>query len=137
MNITPSIVSDGNMDVVSLAPGETLFSGNNTQYGSIYVSGTYQVNEKLRIRGTGYKTFLLNAQPAGETTNPHMADFSNQGFILDVDYKVTDDFRIGISVEYREQNYPSFYPYGSNGIGGMNGYGGSLFQNNPAFGNRF
>ena len=112
------------------APGETMFSGSNSQYGSIYVSGTYQVNEKLTIRGTGYKTFLLNPSPAGETANPYALDFSNQGVILDVDYKVSDKFRIGVSFEYREQNYPDFYPYGRNG---MNGFGGSPFQRNPAF----
>ena len=116
------------------APGETMFSQNNSQYGSIYVSGTYRVNEKLTIRGTGYKTFLLNPSPSGETANPYGFDFSKQGVILDVDYKVSDKFRIGVSFEYREQNYPDFYPYSPNG---MNGFGGSPFQRNPAFGYGF
>ena len=115
-------------------PGETMFSGNASQYGSIFVSGTYQVNEKLTVRGTGYKTFLLNPTPPGETANPFATDFSNQGVILDMDYKVTDKFRIAVSFEYREQNYPGFYPYSPNG---MNNFGGSPFRRNPAFGTGF
>ena len=111
-------------------PGETMFSGNNSSYGSIYISGTYQVNEKLTIRGTGYKTFLLNPNNFNETGNTSFYDFSNQGVILDVDYKVSDKFRIGISFEYREQNYPNFYP---NSPEMMNGFGSSPFRNNPAF----
>lgn len=116
------------------APGEAMFSQNNSQYGSIYVSGTYQVNEKLTIRGTGYKTFLLNPNNFNETGNANFYDFSNQGVRLDMDYKVSDEFRIGISFEYREQNYPNFYPYSPNG---MDGFGGSPFQRNPAFGPGF
>ena len=116
------------------SPGEAMFSQNNSQYGSIYVSGTYQVNEKLTIRGTGYKTFLLNPNNFNETGNANFYDFSNQGVRLDMDYKVSDEFRIGISFEYREQNYPNFYPYNP---GGMNGFGDSPFQRNPAFGPGF
>jgi len=111
-------------------PGETMFSGNNAQYGSIYVSGTYYVNEKLTIRGTGYKTFLLNPENFNGEANNSFYDYSNQGVRLDMDYKVTDKFRIGLSIEYREQNYPSFYPYEPNGI---NGFGGLPFNSNPAF----
>lgn len=119
------------------SPGETMFAGNNSQYGSIYVSGTYLVNEKLRLRGTAYKTFLMNPPPPGEQANPYMSDFSNQGFILDMDYNVTDDFSIGISIEYREQNYPAFYPYGPNRMNGFDGYGSSPFQSDPFFNNGF
>ncbi len=115
-------------------PGETMLSQNNSQYGSIYISGTYQVNEKLTIRGTGYKTFLLNPNNFTENGNSNFYDFSNQGVRLDMDYKVSDEFRIGISFEYREQNYPNFYPYNYNG---MNGFGDSPFQRNPAFGSGF
>ncbi|MCF6170942.1 MAG: hypothetical protein L3J31_04490 [Bacteroidales bacterium] len=115
-------------------PGETVFSGNALQYGSVFVSGTYQVNEKLTVRGTGYKTFMLNQAPPGETANPFATDFSNQGVVLDVDYKVTEKFRIAVSFEYREQNSPSFYPYSPNG---MNTYSGSPFRRNPAFGRGF
>ncbi len=116
-------------------PGEALFSQNNAQYGNIYVSGTYRVNEKLTIRGTGYKTFLLNPEQFNQNSNPAYYDFSNQGVILDLDYKVSDEFRIGVTFEYREQNYPGFYPYNTGGFN--NGYGHSPFYGNPAFGTGF
>ena len=89
-------------------PGETVFNGqNNMQYGSIYVSGTYQVNEKLSIRGTGYKTFLLN--PSHFENTPGTPDFSNQGVAFDVSYKVSEHFHIDASFQYRQQNYPGYY----------------------------
>jgi len=104
--------------------GENLFGSNVSQYGSFYVSGTYQVNEKLTIRGTGYKTFLLNPTPPGETANPRAMDFSNQGVILDMNYKINEHFQINASFEYRKQNYPVYYPYNSTGF---DHFGGSPF----------
>ena len=108
--------------------GENMFAANPSQYGSLYVSGTYQVNEKMSIRGTGYKTFLLNPTPQEETVNPGAMDFSNQGLILDIDYKVSEHFRINASFEYRKQNYPAYY-YGNpqNGCCAPNNF-------NPGFG---
>ncbi len=114
-------------------PGENMFGDGPSQYGSFYVSGTYQVNEKLTIRGTGYKTFLLNPAPPGETVNPRAVDFSNQGVILDMNYKINEHFQINAGFEYRKQNYPAYYPYNSNGF---NHYGGSPLIN-PAFGPGF
>jgi len=112
--------------------GESMFGSNPSQYGSIYVSGTYQVNEKLTIRGTGYKTFLLNPNNFNEDGNANYYDFSNQGIRLDMDYKVSDEFRIGISFEYREQNYPGFNYHDP---GGFNNFG-SPFRT-PGFGPSF
>jgi hypothetical protein len=107
-------------------PEETLFGNSPSQYGSLYVSGTYQVNEKLSIRGTGYKTFLLNPPPAENTQGT--PDFSNQGVAFDVSYKVSEHFHINASFQYRQQNYPAYY-YGcpSSGFG-------TPFNTNPAFG---
>lgn len=114
-------------------PGESSFNSSPLNYGSIYVSGTYHVNAKFSISGTGYKTFLLNPQNFTEDNN--IFDFSNQGVILDIEYRVTDNFRINASFHYREQNYPDYYfgnprnnSYGSPnsfnpGFGGLGGFG--------------
>jgi len=110
------------------------FGSSPSSYGSIYFSGTYNVNEKLSIRGTGYKTFLLNPTNFSETNNSNYFDFSSQGAILDVEYKVTEHFRINASFHYREQNYPDYYfgnpnnSFGSpnnfsTGFGGLGGFG--------------
>jgi len=97
---------------------------NQCSYGSLFVSGTYQVNENLTVRGTAYKTFMLNPTTPGASINPQFFDFSNQGVKFDAEYKVNERFRIGVSVEYREQNYPTLYPGGNNNIIG------SPFQTN-------
>lgn len=91
------------------SPGESTFGSNQSSYGSMYFSGTYHVNEKLSVTGTGYKTFLLNPNNFTEENNITQFDFSSQGAILDVEYKVTDHFRINASFHYREQNYPDYY----------------------------
>jgi hypothetical protein len=109
-------------------PGETLFGNTPSQYGSLYVSGTYRVNEKIWVKGTGYKTFLLNPSTPDDPTNQGIPDFSNQGVILDIGYKVSDHFHINASFEIRQQNYPAYY-YGNP----QSGFG-TPFNSNPAFG---
>ena len=39
-------------------------------------------------------------------------DLSSQGFIMDVEYRVTDNFRINVGFEYRQQNSPMYNPNG-------------------------
>jgi len=115
-------------------PGESGFSRNNQSYGSLFFSGTYQVNEKLTVRGTAYKTFLLNPAPTStiKPINSQFLDFSNQGVIFDAEYKVSERFKIGVSVEYREQKYPSLY----RNPNGFNSFGNSPFRSS-SFGRGF
>ena len=109
-------------------PGETMFGNTNSQYGSLYVSGTYLVNEKLSIRGVGYKTFLLNPSPPEDGTNGNRPDFSSQGVVLDIGYKVSEHFLINASFQYRQQNYTDYYfGYPQSGFG-------TPANSNPAFG---
>ena len=89
---------------------EGMFNSNPSSYGHVYVSGSYLVNEKVTLSGTAYKTFLLGSSNYGNETVPPLYDFSSQGFIMDVEYKVTDSFRINVSFEYRDQNYPVYGP---------------------------
>ena len=96
------------------SPAESGLQSVNTSYGNLFISGTYQVNEKLKVRGTAYKTFILNSSAIDNSLNPSFFDFSNQGIAIDAEYKVNDKFRIGVSVEYRDMNQPSYYP---NGVG--------------------
>jgi hypothetical protein len=112
------------------APAESGIQGYNSSYGNLFVSGTYQVNEKLIVRGTAYKTFMLSPPTTLKPINPQMIDFSSQGVRFDAEYKVSNHFKVGVSIEYREQNYPSFYDFNSNGL---NNFGGSPFGN-PSFG---
>lgn len=97
-------------------PGEA-GGQTNCSYGSLFVSGTYQVNDKLVVRGTAYKTFSLNPSTPDVSLNSQFFDFSSQGVKFDAEYKVSDKFRIGVSVEYNDQNYPTLYPASNTGFG--------------------
>ena len=114
------------------SPGNegNLFSQNNAQYGHIYVTGIYQVNEKLTISGTAYKTFDLATRPEDQF-NPHAFDFRNEGVNVNIDYKVSDRVRFNIGVSYQKQ---SPYNY-MNNPGGFNNFGSPF--NNHGFGSGF
>lgn len=89
---------------------DNVFNSNQSNYGHVFVSGNYLVNEKITLRGTAYKTFMLSPPAFGSETTYPGYDFSSQGVIMDVEYKVTDNFRINIGFEYRQQNYPMYSP---------------------------
>lgn len=89
----------------------SMFNSGSSNYGHLFVSGDYLLTKKISIRGTAYKTFNLGGQPqmGAETSYPYL-DLSSQGIIMDVEYKVTDNFRINVGFEYREQKYPTYGP---------------------------
>ncbi len=110
----------------------SIFGQNNLQYGTVYVSGLYHVNPKLTIAGTAFKTFDL--APQNNEINPQSLDFSNEGFIIDVEYKVTENFRINAGFSYQKQNPYNYYynpggfnmhpsPFRNNGFGSGFGSG--------------
>lgn len=98
------------------SPSEYGMQGN-TSYGNLFVSATYQVDEKLIIRGTAYKNFMLNPSTDGRSLNSQAIDFSSQGIILDAEYKISEKFKIGVSVEYRDQKQPSYLQNGNSSFG--------------------
>lgn len=89
---------------------EGAFQRQQSSYGHVFVSGKYRVNKKISLRGTAFKTFMLAPSKFETETTPMFYDFSSQGVIMDVEYKVTDNFRINVGFEYREQKYPMFRP---------------------------
>lgn len=100
--------------------------GNTVQnYGSVYVKGRYQVNDKLAITGIAYKTFNLSPQRLSDKINPRAIDFSNSGATISVDYKVSDHFRINAAFSMEQRHYNPFDPYGY----GYSGFGGSNWGN--------
>lgn len=121
---------------MSDAPG-SVFNSTPSSYGHVFISGDYLLNERITLRGTAYKTFNLGQPQAGigGDINSPFYDFSSQGVIMDVEYKVNDNFRINVGFEYREQNYPMYGP-GMNpinsGFGNNNGFPG--FGHNSGFG---
>lgn len=102
---------------------ENALNSGNSNYGSIYVSGTYYINDNFSVKATGYKTFLLNPGNFNNENQNSYLDFSNQGAIVDLEYRITENFKINASFQYHEQNNPNYYygyPYG--GYGDYNGF---------------
>ncbi len=98
-------------------------SGNNNlettpqQYGSFFVKGNYQINEKISISALAYKTFNLVPQTIGEKVNPRAFDLKNSGALIQVDYKVSDHFRINAAFSIQKQNLYNPYLYQQQGFG--------------------
>jgi len=84
-----------------------IFQQDNQQYGTVYVSGLYHVNSRLIITGTAFKTFSL--APVKNEINPRALDFSNEGIQINVDYKVTDNFRINAGFSYQKKSPYNYY----------------------------
>ena len=104
------------------------FGSTVQNYGSVYVKGRYQVNDKLAITAMGYKTFNLSPQKPNDKANPRAIDFSNSGATICVDYKVSKRFRINAAFSTEQYHYNPFdpYGYGYSGLGG--GYYGSPME---------
>jgi len=98
------------------------------QFGSVYVSGLYRVTEKFTVTGTAYKTFPLTQQTP--QANPRALDFSNEGIIVNMNYKVSDHFSINAGFSYQKQN-PYNYYYNPDGMNGFGSPYGSPFGNSP------
>lgn len=99
------------------------------QYGSVYVSGLYQLTEKITLSGTAFKTFSLS-EPSPKA-NPRALDFSNEGIVIDMNYKLSDKVRLSAGFKYQKQN-----PYNNfNNFGGFDSFGSPF--NHSMFGPGF
>ncbi len=86
-------------------------------YGSVYVKGRYQVNNKLSIIGLAYKTLNLSPHKSKNKVNPRAIDFSNSGAMIDIDYKVNSHFRINAAFSVERYHYNPYTPYVLPGFG--------------------
>jgi hypothetical protein len=89
------------------SPGNegNVFQQNNAQFGHVYVSGIYRVTDRFTVAGTAYKTFEV-APPQNEV-NPRALDLSNEGIMINLDYRVSENVRINAAFSYQKYN-----PYG-------------------------
>ncbi len=87
------------------------FQNLNSQYGHLFVSGRYFVNQRVTLTGTAYKTMLLNPNPTDDFMRDGRLDYSNQGVMIDMNYKVAEQFQINVGFEYRQQNGPMYRRY--------------------------
>jgi hypothetical protein len=115
----------------------SVFQQYNAQFGHVYVSGVYRVTERFTVAGTAFKTFEI-APPPENVVNPRAMDFSNEGIMLNMDYKINDNMRINATFSYQKYNaYGNFMNPG--GFGGQpSPFGGQASPFfNPGFGPGF
>ena len=89
----------------------SLMSGSPMNFGSLYIKGDYSINSHLTLTAIGYKTINLGSINNGkEKLNPHALDLTNQGVMINLNYKVNDNFQINASFSYDKGHYnPYFY----------------------------
>lgn len=96
-----------------------LFSNTPMSYGHVFAGADYKLNEKVTLRGAAYSTFNIISQPVDNEQNP-TPNFESKGVAVDVEYKVTENFRINVGFQYRKQNVPNylnpFNPYNRNSM---------------------
>ncbi len=100
----------------------TPVSGNLTTF-TLYTSGAYQVNERLTVSGSAYKTInpAFNAR-----LNPDQLQMEAQGMSFGVGYKVGENLHIGAEIRMQQGN-SNFYnpyvnPFGNSYSSGFYGY---------------
>jgi predicted porin len=92
----------------------TQSGSNHFSLGSVYVSGLYELNPKVTLRGTAWKQFDLSSSKL----NPRAIDFEAEGINIGVQYQVTEKFRVEASFEYSNGNHPCSYQFpGTNSFG--------------------
>jgi hypothetical protein len=84
------------------------YSGNLTTF-TLYASGSYQVNEKLTLSGSAYKTInpAFNAR-----LNPENLQMEAQGMSFGVGYKVGENMHIGAEIRMQQGGSNLYSPYG-------------------------
>jgi hypothetical protein len=93
----------------------SLSGSNHFSTGSIFVSGLYELNPKVTLRGTAWKQFDLSSPKL----NPRAIDFEAEGINVGIQYQVTEKFRVEASFEYSNGNHadpyrtPGFNSFGS------------------------
>jgi len=84
------------------------YSGNMTNF-TLYAAGSYQVNERLTLSGSAYKTInpAFNAR-----LNPDQLRMDAQGMSFGVGYKVGENMHIGAEIRIQQGNSNFYSPYG-------------------------
>lgn len=89
------------------------YSGNLTNF-TLFAAGTYQVNERLTVTGSAFKTInpAFNAR-----LNPDKLRMDAQGMSFGFGYKVSENVHIGAEIRYQQGNSNLYSPYGIQGNG--------------------
>ena len=92
---------------VSNLNGAGLFMPNSF----VYTKARYQLNDKIRISGTAYKSFNLQNTGQMPRVNPKAFDFSSQGMSMGINYKISNSVSFDANVSVYQGNNPLYSPY--------------------------
>lgn len=100
-----------NVPVADREGGFRPYSGNLTGL-TIYGAGSVQVNDRLTLSGSAFKTI----NPAfSKRLSSDALQMDARGMSFGVGYKLSDNVHIGAEVRFQDGNSNSFYPYGYQG----------------------
>jgi hypothetical protein len=87
----------------------TPYSGNMTTF-TLYTSGSYQVNNRLTLSGSAFKTInpAFNAR-----LNPDKLRMDAQGMSFGIGYKVSENVHIGAEIRMQQGGQNLYNPYGN------------------------
>ncbi len=87
----------------------TPYSGNLTTF-TLYASGSYQLNDRLTLSGSAYKTInpAFNAR-----LNSESLQMEAQGMSFGIGYKVSENVHIGAEIRMQQGGNNYYSPYGS------------------------
>lgn len=87
----------------------------------VYTNARYQLNDKIRISGTAFKSFNLQNNGQMPRINPKAFDFTSQGMSMGINYQISNSVSFDAGVSIYQGNNPLYSPYNR-----------SLFNMNPA-----
>lgn len=103
--------------------GALVKTSSNLTTFTLFAAGTYQVNERLTVSGSAFKTInpAFNAR-----LNPENLQMEARGMSFGIGYRMNDHLHIGAEFRYRQNNGNLYDPYGIQGNSPFfyNGYGG-------------
>ena len=102
-------------------PEEKSWTGNITQ-ATLWFSGQYQLNNRLTLTGTAYKTFTILGEKPGASS---FYKINPQGAYFNVGYRISDNIHIDAGFGYSQGSSDTF------GYPGNRGFGSSYY--NPFF----
>lgn len=105
-----------NLGVINAEGNFAKVSGNTTNM-TIYASGAYQVNDKLTLSGSAYKTInpAFNAR-----LSPNQLQMEAQGMSFGIGYKVGENMHIGAEIRMQQGGNNYYSPFGLPGISTFN-----------------
>lgn len=89
--------------------GDLVFSQpQNIVTSSVFINGSYQVSDKLRVFGSGFRQMEISGKK--ETVNPRAFDFNSEGIQAGFEYRLNNNMTLGAEIGIRRGNPATMFP---------------------------